>query len=134
MSDLQRRMGQVVDSLLHGMGRIPGAHGWLPRADIHETASGMMVTLELAGVSREEIEILIEGSFLRVAGARRDPAGGECLRWHQMEIAYGPFERVFSLPHDADVEAISATYRDGFLEIAIPRQAGGGRQVPVDTT
>jgi HSP20 family molecular chaperone IbpA len=49
-----------------------------------------------------------------------------------MEIAYGPFERVFALPPDADVDAIGATLQDGFLKISVPRRAGGGRQVPVD--
>jgi HSP20 family protein len=85
-------------------------------------------------VRREDIEILIEGPFLRVAGVRREPAGTECLRWHQMEISDGPFERVFNLPPDADLEGISAGYRDGFLEIVIPRRTLGSRQVPVDAT
>ena len=132
--DLQRRMAQVVDTLLHGLGPLPAAHGWLPRADIHETAQGLLLTLELAGVSRDEIEIVIEGPFLRVAGARVEPAGGECLRWHQMEIAYGPFERVFQLPPDVDVNAIAVAFRDGFLQITIPRRAEDSRVVPVDVT
>jgi HSP20 family protein len=134
VSNLERRMEQVVESLLHGLAPSHGLHGWLPRTDIRENASGTVLTIDLAGVRRDDIEILIEGPFLRVGGVRREPAEGECLRWHQMEIAYGPFERVFNLPADADVEGISAGYRDGFLEIAIPRRSLGSRQVPVDQT
>jgi HSP20 family protein len=132
--NLQRRMAQVVDTLLHGLGPLPAADGWLPRADIHETSQGLLLTLELAGVSRDEIEIVIEGPFLRVAGARHEPPGGECLRWHQMEIAFGPFERVFQLPQDADVKAIAAAFRDGFLQITIPKRTEESRVVPVDVT
>jgi HSP20 family protein len=133
VSDLHRRMEQVVESLLHGIAPLHGAHGWLPRADIRENAGGMVLTLDVPGVRREDIEIVIEGPFLGVRGVRREPAEGECLRWHQMEIAYGPFERVFHLPADADIEGISAAYRDGFLEVTIPRRAPSIRQVPVDS-
>lgn len=132
-SDLQRRMEQVVEGLLHGVAHLHGGHGWLPRADIRENSSGTVLGLDLPGVRREDIEILIEGPFLRVGGVRREPGEGECLRWHQMEIAYGTFERVFSLPPDADIEAISAGFRDGYLEIVIPRRLIGSRQVPVDS-
>ena len=134
VSNLKARMEQVVESLLHGTAMLHGAQGWLPRADIRENSSGTLLSLDLGGVRREDIEILIEGPFLRVGGVRREPAGGECLRWHQMEISYGPFERVFNLPPDADLEGISAGYRDGFLEIVIPRRTLGSRQVPVDAT
>lgn len=130
---LQRRMEEAVESLLRGIGRTGDAHEWLPRADVLENASGIILTLELAGVRREEIEILIEGPFLRVAGVRQEPSGG-CLRWHQMEIGYGAFERVFSLPADADLDAITAASRDGFLTITIPRRPGSSRQVPVDAS
>ena len=132
LSEIHRRMEQVMESLLQRLGPASAERGFLPRADIHETASGMLVTLDLAGVRREEIEILIEGDFLRVSGVRREPEVGECLRWHQMEISYGPFERVVALPPDADLENISAAYHDGFLQISVPRRSGGGRQVPVD--
>jgi HSP20 family protein len=131
---LHRRMEQVVESLLHGLGPGASAGGFLPRADVHETADGLLVTLDLGGVRREDLEIQIEGPFLRVAGARREPDLAACTRWHQMEIAYGPFERVFALPPEADTEAITAGYRDGFLEITIPRRAGSSRQVPIETT
>ena len=132
--DLNRRMEQVVESLLHGLDPQAAAGGFLPRADVLETATGLLVTLDLGGVRREDLEIQIEGSFLRVAGARREPDLAACVRWHQMEIAYGPFERVFSLPPEADTEAIAAGYRDGFLEITIPRRTGSSRQVPIETT
>ena len=133
-SDLHRRMEQVVESLLHGLEPVASARGFLPRADIHETAQGLLLTLDLAGVRREDLEILIEGPFLRVAGVRSEPDLAACLRWHQMEISYGPFERVFSLPPEADTEGITAGYHDGFLEIIIPRRAGGSRQVPIEAT
>lgn len=124
-----------MESLLHGIGPVHGARGFLPRADVHLTDTGTRITLDLAGVLREDIEIVvIEGEALRVTGLRREPEAAEGLRWHQMEIAYGAFERVLPLPGDADLEKIAATYRDGFLLIDVPRKIGVSRQVPVDAS
>jgi len=134
VSDLHRRMEQVMENLLHGFGAVAPGTAFLPRADIHETASGIRIILDLAGVTRDEIDIVIEGRHLRVAGTRLEPEGSECLRYHQMEIPYGSFERIFHLPEAADAERVSASYRDGFLQITVPLRPGGEtRQVPIDT-
>lgn len=136
LSALHRRMEEAMQGLVRGLGHVhvAVARGFVPRADIHETAAGVVVTLDLAGVQRDAVEIVIEGEFMRVSGVRQEPEVEACLRWHQMEIAYGAFERVFALPPDADVDAIGATLQDGFLRISVPRRAGGGRQVPVDVS
>jgi HSP20 family protein len=65
---------------------------------------------------------------------RPEPAITACLRWHQLEIAYGPFERFIPLPASADVEKVQANYKDGFLQVMVPFKPAdkGGRQVPVE--
>src|SRR5207249_12016648 len=103
-------------------------------ADVYETADGFVATLELPGIEREEIEILVEGLYLRLSGVRPEPPVRDCMRWHQMEIAHGPFERVIALPQEADPERITATYKDGFLTIHIPRGSSGKRSVPIEET
>jgi HSP20 family protein len=134
VNDLHRRMEQVMDSLLHGLGPAFGPKGFVPRADIHENPEGLLVTVDLPGVSREAIDIVVEGQALRISGVRAEPAITGCLRWHQLEIAYGPFERFIPLPATADVEKVQANYKDGFLQVIIPFRPAdkGGRQVPVD--
>src|SRR5712692_2406376 len=93
-----------------------------------EIAEQILVSLEIPGVERGEIEILVQGPYLRVSGVRQEPTS-VCMRWHQMEIVYGPFERVVALPLEIDPEGIRATYTDGFLRIEIPRGAPGARSV-----
>lgn len=133
VSHLARQMEQAMEGLLHGFGRLSPAAGFIPRADIHETGGGLRIVLDLAGLTREGIDITIEGRLLRVSGAREEFEASGCLRYHQMEIPYGSFERIFHLPEGADVEAITAAYRDGFLTVQIPLRAPTeGRQVPVD--
>jgi HSP20 family protein len=135
VSDLHRRMEQVMDSLLHGLGPAYGPKGFVPRADIHETGEGLLVTVDLPGVSREAIDIVVEGQALRISGVRPEPAGTACLRWHQLEIAYGPFERFIPLPASANLDSIQANYKDGFLQVTIPfKPDTGGHRVTVDAT
>ncbi len=132
VAELHRRMERLMQGLLRGVETPAATHGWVPRVDIYETAGGTLVTLEIPGVKREEIEIVIEGIYMDVSGVRPEPAPSGCVRWHQMEIAYGRFERVIALPEEVDPESIRATYGDGFLRIEIPRRTSGARTVPID--
>ena len=134
MIDLHRRMEQVMERLMQEVKPLESPVPWVPRADIYETAEEFVVTLEIPGIDREEIEILVEGLYLTLSGTRVEPATQGCMRWHQMEIAHGRFERVLTLPHEADAERITATYTDGFLYIHIPRGPASARSVPIDET
>ena len=92
------------------------------------------IALELPGVDRADIEVLVQGPYLRVTGVRREPADTGCMRWHQMEIAYGPFERIVALPGEVDPDRVRATYIDGFLRIEIPHSQPQPRSVPIETS
>lgn len=134
MVDLHRRMEQVMERLLQDVKPLESPAPWVPRADIYETAEEFVVTLEIPGVDREEIEILVEGPYLSLSGVRPEPAPMGCMRWHQMEVAHGRFERLLALPQEADADRITATYKDGFLSIHIPRGPASARSVPIDQT
>ena len=134
LGDLHRRMEQAMETLLHASGVASGAGGWAPRVDIRETADVFLVTVDLPGVQRDGIDLTVEGSYLHITGVRHDPALEGCVRWHQMEIAYGSFERIINLPFEIDPDRIHASFQDGFLNIEIPRTAAPSRQVPIDTT
>lgn len=133
ISGLHRRMESVLHALLRDLPAIREPQlAWVPRTDIRETAAGFIVTLEIPGIDREAIDIVVEGPYLAISGQRPEPVAGTCTRWHQMEILHGAFERVLALPDGADADGISALYRDGFLEITIPRAGGGARSVPIE--
>jgi len=123
--DLHRRMEQVMAHLLRDVRPMDTPAPWVPRVDIFETADGFVVTLELPGVEREGIDVVVEGRCLSISGTRPEPAPSGCVRWHQMEIAQGRFERVLMLPYEVDPDHITATHKDGFLRIEIPRGTSG---------
>jgi len=129
--DLHHRMEEMMEALLRHADAVPYTRGWAPRVDILETGDSTVVTLEIPGVERDGIEIVVQGPYIRVAGVRDQPTPPGCRRWHQMEITYGPFERILSLPHEVDPDLIVATYRDGFLSIEIRRDPVQPRNIPV---
>ena len=124
--DLHRRMEQVMAQLLRDVQPSEPPASWVPRVDIFEAADGFVVTLEVAGVEREDIDIVVEDRCLRISGTRPEPSPAGCVRWHQMEISQGRFERVLMLPQEVDSDGITATHKDGFLHIRIPRGPIGG--------
>jgi HSP20 family protein len=92
-----------------------------PATDIYETAESVVVVVEIAGVSAEEISISVEGKTLTVRGEREDRQRHLSRLYHQMEICCGIFERSVNLPSEVDPQEASATYSDGILAIVLPK-------------
>lgn len=97
---------------------------WIPNADVIEHADGLMIRLEVAGVDHSSIHVIVTRMALVISGRRANPnAGGTAagIRFRQMEIEYGPFERVLPLPFPVDQQRARARHKDGLLEIELPR-------------
>ncbi|MGB2780157.1 MAG: Hsp20/alpha crystallin family protein, partial [Phycisphaerae bacterium] len=122
LGHMARHMMQIMDRLLKS-GFSPGARApdWTPAVDITELADRYEITVELAGVRREDIEVSTENRQLIVSGCRADPSPHPKVRVYQMEIEQGRFRRRLLLPDDADAESISARCRDGLLRIQIQK-------------
>lgn len=102
----------------------PGAPPWTPNTDVFEGPDGVIVRIELAGVSTDAIELLVEDTALSVRGVRRDPQCAETAtgyRFRQMEMDFGPFERVLQLPFAVDGTNARATLQHGVLMVRLPR-------------
>ena len=108
---------------------------WEPQADIYETREAVKVKMELAGVRSDAIHVELsgDGRMLSVRGVREDERteAVDRILFHQMEIYLGPFERILPLPSGAEVdrERMTATYREGFLVITLPKRVNPGPQV-----
>lgn len=92
---------------------------WSPPTDIYETESGYVIKVEIAGMSEDDFEVIVENNILRITGNR--PDSSERRAYHQMEIQFGKFEIAVELPAPVDVENASAVYKDGFLTIQLAR-------------
>ncbi len=111
-------MQEQLDSLF---GR--ATTGWVPAADLHETADRYVLALEVPGLSRSDVEIEFRNDQLSVRGER---PGADCpQRYQQLERGHGPFTRTFAFSQPVDADAITADLTDGVLTITIPKANAG---------
>jgi len=97
--------------------------GWAPEADLYETDHELVLTVNLAGVRKEDIEVSFHGNSLRVSGRRSSAYHEERPnRFILLEMGAGDFERTFRLPLRIDDNAIEAIFSDGLLTVRMKRQ------------
>lgn len=94
---------------------------WVPPVDVAETQEKILVRAELPGMKQEDINIEFENGMLTLRGERKLEKQ-EGVTWHRVERTYGAFSRSFTLPRTVDPEKIAATYREGVLEIEVPKR------------
>ena len=107
------------------------APGWTPPVDLYETTVAFVLTAELPGLSRDDIEIHAEDSRILVRG-ERTASQVPCEQYDRVERGHGPFSRAFSLPEPIIVEAVTADFKDGLLTLTMPKAGNrGSRRVDV---
>jgi HSP20 family protein len=99
---------------------------WRPPADVYETATGIAVTVDLAGVDENDLEMLLFEDALVIEGQRRLPPGEAGGVYHAAEIRQGQFRLELSLPVSIDADAVHARYENGLLKVSLPKMQTGG--------
>ena len=99
--------------------------GWIPPIDVHETADEYVITAELPGLGRDDVEIQVVDGRLQISGQRRE-RNVPCEQYHRVERGHGSFSRTFEFPHPVDDEHVTADLRDGVLTIICPKATEGG--------
>jgi HSP20 family protein len=109
----------------------PAPSGWIPPIDVHETADEYVITAELPGLGREDVEIQVLDGRLQISGQRRE-RDVPCEQYHRVERGHGSFSRTFELPHPVDDQRVTADLRDGVLTVICPKAAeGNARRIRV---
>lgn len=96
---------------------------WAPPVDIEEYADRFVLYVDVPGVDPSGIEITLDKGVLTVAGARAELALAEGVERRRTERATGRFHRRFTLPDTVEAESVSASGKNGVLEISIPKRA-----------
>lgn len=109
---------------------MPAESHWTPNTDIYETEKGVVVKMELAGVSQEEVDISFRDRTLVVSGRRTDHATAEKVGCLQIEIPYGEFHRAIPVDAPVDFAKASAQMKDGFLLVFLPYHSA--RKIRID--
>ncbi|HYQ96324.1 MAG TPA: Hsp20/alpha crystallin family protein [Candidatus Eisenbacteria bacterium] len=111
-----------------------GAVVWRPPVDIEEQPDRYVVHVELPGMKLEDIKITLEDNRLVIRGEKTRTEEQKNATYHKLERVYGTFERSFSLNHAVKSDKIEATYRDGILEVMIPKaEEAKAREIPIKT-
>ena len=133
--DIDRLQGEI-EELFADLWQVPRfagmRHGFRPAVDCFHTEEPheLTVVVELPGVEPESVRIAVDERSLTIAGERPRPrVDGQV--YQQIEIEYGPFQRVVQLAEDVDVAASSATYERGLLTIRLPVAGLPARSQPV---
>jgi len=106
---------------------------WAPALDIHETKDDLVVTAELPGVKEQDVRLSIVGEVLSLRGQRIADREVKEENYHRIERWSGSFERHVQLPIPVQQDRIRATYRDGILEIRLPKvEAAKPREIKIE--
>ena len=95
---------------------------WSPRVDIYETENSYVLNAELPGLKKEEIQIDLNNNTLTLKGEKKFEEKVEKENYVRVERSYGSFTRSFALSDNANPESITANYKDGVLEVTLPKK------------
>lgn len=95
---------------------------WSPKVDIVENEKSYVVRAEVPGVSREDIDIDLKENTLVIKGEKKSEKKDEKENYVRVESTYGSFQRSFFLDEKIDRNNISAKYKDGVLEVTLPKK------------
>jgi HSP20 family protein len=119
--DIVRDMNRSFDGIIPAFGW-DQKQEWHPAVDISETKDSIVVTTELPGISRDDIEIDVANGILTIKGEKKFESEDGDRTWHRREVRYGSFTRSFSLPSDVRSDEANASFRDGVLTVTLPKE------------
>lgn len=139
--DLAADIGRIFDELDRRAGRDAHHSGAVhtPPLDVLETAASIEVVVDLPGVGRQWLQVVVKHGILLIAGEKRPP-DGDCrdgAAFHLVERSFGRFARAVRIDVAVDVSRTRAVLADGVLRVTFPRLAerrGRAFHVPVDTS
>ncbi len=125
---LQERMNRLFDDSVRGLGRT-GAEddwalggSWAPPVDIYEHEGSIVLKAELPGVEAKDVDVRLENNTLTLRGERKLDREVKKESYHRVERSYGAFTRSFTLPSVVDQANIKADFKDGVLQVVLPKR------------
>jgi len=127
LATLQDRIDRLFEDTL---GRARGGFGdeafegarWAPAVDILEKPNELVLRADLPGIDPKEVEISVENNTLTLRGERKFESDVKEDDFRRVERIYGSFVRSFSLPRAVDADQVEAEYRNGVLEVKLPKR------------
>jgi HSP20 family protein len=119
LASLQSDMSRFVNGMFETTGR--ANQNWVPPLDVWETADELVYAFDLPGLVEKDISIEVQDDTLTVSAEREKTVAESSDRFYRFERRFGTFSRAVGLPQGVDDSKIAASYRDGVLEIHVPK-------------
>jgi HSP20 family protein len=128
---LLRRMQEDMDRIFGGFGSMGGGfpQAFTPTVDMHETENEIVVKADIPGVEPEDLEVYVTDNALILRGEMRREEQRDERGIHRAERRYGRFERVLPLSAEVNRDQIQASFRNGVLELHLPKTEEGRRRM-----
>ena len=130
-------VSRLFDGFFGKPGAMSAGHGertWAPALDVYETKDDIVLNFELPGVREKDVTLSITGDLLTLKGERAFDRDVKDESYRQVERVFGKFERSVQLPMAVQPEKVRATYRDGMLEVRLPKaEEVKPREIKIDT-
>ena len=126
-------VGREFDRLFGPASNGPSS-GWSPIVDARETDEEFLVSAELPGLTKDDVEVTVENGVLSLSGEKREESeeGDTDSGRRILERRYGRFQRSFTLPRGVDAEQVEAHLSDGVLTVKLPKaQASKARRIEI---
>lgn len=120
IENLHARMNQLMASWPDGEEAMTVSDG-SPLVDILEQNGEYLLKAEVPEVKKEDLKVRVEDGTLQIVGERKSEKEEKGKKFHRIERSYGNFERSFSLPEDVDASKVTSDFRDGILQIHLPK-------------
>ena len=137
LAALQNEMGRWMNQMAGGTET--GGNGqsstWLPAVDVWETENELVLSFDLPGIPEDKISVELDDNVLTVSGERARTQEQSGDRFYRYERRFGTFSRSVTLPQGVGEDQIRADYRDGVLEIHVPKpEEQKPKRIPIGGT
>jgi len=126
--DPEQELQDVLDRYTRALGQpragsqeVIATGDWAPRVDIAETDKAFEIKAEIPEVNKEDVKVTVHNGVLTIRGERKQETEEKGKKFHRVERCYGSFTRSFTLPDNVDEAKISASFKDGVLNIQIQK-------------
>ncbi len=123
LEEIQNSINKIFDDSLFKKGKKNRKElgYWEPAIDIIETKDKYKIKAEFPGIPKDDIEINVSDNVLTIKGEKKQEKEEKDANYYRTERVYGLFQRQLVLPPDVDADKIKANYKNGVLEIEIPK-------------
>ncbi len=120
-ADIFRRPFPLLSPRLWTASELPAAGEISPLLDVYEEGDEVVVKAELPGMKKEDISVDFSDGTVIISGEKKQEEKIEKKNYHMIERSYGSFTRSVRIPVEVQVDKTKATFRDGILEIRVPK-------------